>query len=185
MAPSQSSSPKASLDGSVPSRGIRAVLFGPPGSGKGTQSARIRQYYDVCHLTTGDLLREEVRRQTPLGERIRRKIDAGHLVEDSLVLKMVSQRLDDPACANGFLLDGFPRTLGQAEQLERLLEERGRPLDAAVEFNIDDKLLVRRICGRWLHLPSGRSYHEEFHPPKVRVPNPNRKIKSLYSTVTY
>jgi adenylate kinase len=147
--------------------GIRAVLLGPPGSGKGTQSSRMQKFFSVCHLATGDLLRAEVTRGTPLGREIKQIIDAGRLVDDELVLKMVSENLDQPKCANGFLLDGFPRTVGQANKLEVLLEKRKQPLDAVVEFGIDDSLLVRRICGRWFHLASGRSYHEEFHPPKV------------------
>lgn len=147
--------------------GIRAVLLGPPGAGKGTQSSRMQKYFNVCHLATGDLLRAEVGRGTQLGKEIKQKIDAGNLVDDDLVIKMVKENLDAPRCANGFLLDGFPRTVVQAEKLEMLLESRKQPLDGVVEFAIDDSLLVRRICGRWFHLASGRSYHEEFNPPKV------------------
>lgn len=147
--------------------GIRAVLLGPPGAGKGTQSSRMQKYFNVCHLATGDLLRAEVGRGTQLGKEIKRVIDAGKLVDDDLVIKMVKENLDAPRCANGFLLDGFPRTVVQAEKLEKLLESRKQPLDGVVEFAIDDSLLVRRICGRWFHLASGRSYHEEFNPPKV------------------
>lgn len=148
-------------------RGVRAVLIGPPGSGKGTQSPKLKKEYCVCHLATGDLLREEVAKQTPLGKEIKTEIDAGRLVNDELVLRMVSDNLDQPECKNGFLLDGFPRTTVQAVKLEELLEKRQEPLDAVIEFNIDDGLLFRRICGRWFHLKSGRSYHEEFYPPKV------------------
>lgn len=148
-------------------RGIRAVLLGPPGSGKGTQSPKLMKEYCVCHLATGDLLRAEVARQTPLGKEIKTEIDAGRLVNDELVLRMVSDNLDRPECKNGFLLDGFPRTTVQAVKLEELLTKRQEPLDAVIEFHIDDGLLFRRICGRWFHLASGRSYHEEFYPPKV------------------
>merc|ERR1712029_113665 len=123
--------------------------------------------YCVCHLATGDLLRAEVAKQTPLGQEIKTEIDAGRLVNDELVLRMVSDNLDKPECKNGFLLDGFPRTTVQAEKLEEVLERRKEPLDAVIEFKIDDGLLFRRICGRWFHLTSGRSYHEEFYPPKV------------------
>lgn len=164
MAPNSSSQ---AAPQSVPERGIRAVLLGPPGAGKGTQSGRMKSFFSVCHLATGDLLRAEVQRHTPLGKEIKEKIDAGKLVDDELVLRMVSDKLDSPACQNGFLLDGFPRTVGQAAKLDKLLKKRNEPLDAVVEFKIDDSLLVRRICGRWFHLASGRSYHEEFHPPKV------------------
>lgn len=149
-------------------RGVRAVLLGPPGSGKGTQSPKLMKEYCVCHLATGDLLRAEVAKQTPLGKEIKTEIDAGRLVNDELVLRMVEDNLDNrPECKNGFLLDGFPRTTVQAEKLEVLLDKRNEPLDCVIEFKIDDGLLFRRICGRWFHLTSGRSYHEEFYPPKV------------------
>ena len=112
-------------------------------------------------------MRAEVAKQTPLGKEIKTEIDAGRLVNDELVLRMVADNLDKAECKNGFLLDGFPRTTVQAEKLEVMLEKRQEPLDCVVEFNIDDGLLFRRICGRWFHLKSGRSYHEEFYPPKV------------------
>lgn len=148
-------------------QGIRAVLLGPPGAGKGTQSPRLKEHYCVCHLATGDLLRAEIASGSALGTEIKSVIDEGKLVGDDLVLKMVEDNLNKPACKNGFLLDGFPRTIVQAEKLDEMLEKRRQPLDAVVEFTIDDSLLVRRICGRWFHLASGRSYHEEFHPPRV------------------
>jgi len=147
--------------------GIRAVLLGPPGAGKGTQAPRLKEQYSVCHLATGDLLRAEISSGSELGTEIKSVIDQGKLVSDELVLRMVSDNLDRPECLNGFLLDGFPRTIGQAEKLDVMLDKREQPLDAVVEFSIDDNLLVSRICGRWFHLASGRSYHEEFHPPRV------------------
>lgn len=147
--------------------GIRAVLFGPPGCGKGTQAPKLKSHYCVCHLATGDLLRAEVSKGTKLGLEIKKVIDAGELVGDDLVLRMVEENLDKPECKNGFLLDGFPRTVGQAMKLDDLLEKRREPIDCVVEFKIDDSMLFRRICGRWFHIASGRSYHEEFYPPKV------------------
>jgi len=150
-----------------PAHGIRAVLLGPPGSGKGTQAPRLKEHFKVCHLATGDLLRAEIGSGSSLGTEIKAVIDQGKLVSDELVLRMVADNLDKSECRNGFLLDGFPRTIGQAEKLDSMLEQRNQPLDSVVEFSIDDSLLVRRICGRWFHLASGRSYHEEFHPPRV------------------
>lgn len=147
--------------------GIRAVLFGPPGSGKGTQAPKLKAHYCVCHLATGDLLRAEVSKGSDIGREIKQVIDAGQLVSDELVLKMVSVNLDKPECKNGFILDGFPRTTVQAEKLDALLESKNQPLDCVVEFKIEDAILFRRICGRWFHISSGRSYHEEFYPPKV------------------
>ena len=164
-----------------------------------TQAPRLKHYFGVCHLATGDLLRAEVSKDTPLGKEIKAVIDEGKLVSDELVLQMVSDNLDRPDCRNGFLLDGFPRTVPQAQkvcnqyicykcyhnsyhsqhffrvrifilifsQLDSLLEKRKDMLDTVIEFDIDDSLLVKRICGRWFHLSSGRSYHEEFKPPKT------------------
>jgi len=166
MAPTEAE-PVPLSDPYSPAHGIRAVLLGPPGSGKGTQSPRLKAAYNVCHLATGDLLRAEIGSGSALGTEIKKVIDEGKLVGDDLVLRMVTENLDKPACKNGFLLDGFPRTIGQAEKLDVLLDGRAQSLEAVVEFSIDDSLLVRRICGRWFHLQSGRSYHEEFHPPRV------------------
>lgn len=168
MAPPEvAASPIPLSDPYSPAHGIRAVLLGPPGSGKGTQSPRLKAEYNVCHLATGDLLRAEISSGSGLGQEIKGVIDQGKLVSDELVLRMVADNLDKPECKNGFLLDGFPRTIGQAEKLDIMLEKREEPLDSVVEFSIDDSLLVRRITGRWFHLASGRSYHEEFHPPRV------------------
>ncbi|CAK9827841.1 Adenylate kinase [Anthophora retusa] len=154
------------LPNEVPSRGINAVLLGPPGSGKGTQAPWLKERYCVCHLSTGDMLRAEINSGSAIGSEIKKVIDEGKLVSDDLVVNMINHNLDKPECKRGFLLDGFPRSVPQAQKLDDMLQKRQTKLDAVIEFGIDDNLLIKRITGRLIHPASGRSYHEEFAPPK-------------------
>ncbi|KAK4153887.1 adenylate kinase [Chaetomidium leptoderma] len=149
---------------------IRMLLIGPPGAGKGTQAPKIKEKFNCCHLATGDMLRSQVAKKTDLGREAKKIMDAGGLVSDDIVIGMIKEELDNnKECKGGFILDGFPRTVPQAEGLDKMLRERNQALQHAVELKIDDQLLVSRITGRLVHPASGRSYHTTFNPPKVNM----------------
>ncbi len=142
---------------------MRIILLGGPGAGKGTQANFIKERYAIPQISTGDMLRAAVKEGTPLGIEAKKVMDAGGLVSDDIILGLVKERIAEPDCANGFLFDGFPRTLAQAEALKD--EDIG--IDAVVEIDVDDNEIIRRMSGRRLHLASGRTYHVTFNPPKV------------------
>jgi adenylate kinase len=146
---------------------MRLLLLGPPGAGKGTQAERIAAKYRIPHLSTGDMLREAVAANTEIGRQAKSIMDAGRLVPDDVMIRLVAERIAQPDCARGFILDGFPRTLAQAEALDRLLEERGLELDLVVEIAVDDEALIERISGRFACARCGAGYHDRFKQPKV------------------
>lgn len=145
----------------------RVILIGPPGCGKGTQSPFLKEEYCLCHLATGDMLRSAVAAKTPLGMKAKEAMDKGELVSDELVVGIIDEAIKKPSCEKGFILDGFPRTVVQAEKLDAMLEKQGVKVDKVLDFEIADSVLEKRITGRWIHPASGRSYHTEFAPPKV------------------
>ncbi|XP_057516375.1 adenylate kinase 4 isoform X1 [Amaranthus tricolor] len=148
-------------------RDERLILVGPPGSGKGTQSPLIKDEYCLCHLATGDMLRAAVAAKTPLGVKAKEAMEKGELVSDDLVVGIIDEALNKPSCQKGFILDGFPRTVVQAQKLDEMLEKRGTKIDKVLNFAIDDAILEERITGRWIHPSSGRTYHTKFAPPKA------------------
>jgi adenylate kinase len=141
---------------------MKIILLGPPGAGKGTQANYIKNKYGIPQISTGDMLRAAVKAGTPLGIEAKKVMDAGGLVSDDIIMGLIDERIAQEDCAEGFLLDGFPRTLAQAEALRA----KGVAIDAVVEIDVEDEEIVRRMSGRRAHLASGRTYHVEFNPPK-------------------
>jgi len=142
---------------------MRLILLGGPGAGKGTQSAFITQKYGIPQISTGDMLRAAVKAGNPLGLAAKAVMDRGDLVSDDIIVELVKKRIQAPDCARGFLFDGFPRTIPQAEAMRG----SGIDLDHVVEIGVDDAVIIERMSGRRVHLPSGRSYHVRYNPPKA------------------
>ncbi|PHM40073.1 adenylate kinase [Xenorhabdus mauleonii] len=142
---------------------MRIILLGAPGAGKGTQAQFIMEKYGIPQISTGDMLRAAVKAGTELGLKAKELMDNGKLVTDELVIALVKERIKQDDCRNGFLLDGFPRTIPQADAMK----EAGIKVDSVLEFDVPDEIIVERIIGRRVHAPSGRVYHIKFNPPKV------------------
>jgi len=142
---------------------MRIILLGAPGAGKGTQANFIREKFNIPQISTGDMLRAAVKAGTPLGLAAKSIMDAGGLVSDDLIINLVKERIKDADCANGFLFDGFPRTIPQAQEMK----DAGIPIDFVVEIDVADTEIIKRMSGRRVHPASGRTYHIVFNPPKV------------------
>lgn len=142
---------------------MKLILLGAPGAGKGTQAQFIMDKYSIPQISTGDMLRAAIKAGTELGKLAKEVMDKGHLVSDDIILGLVKERVAQEDCANGFLLDGFPRTIPQADGLKEI----GVEIDSVLEFDVPDEVIVKRMAGRRAHLPSGRTYHVVYNPPKV------------------
>jgi adenylate kinase len=142
---------------------MRLILLGPPAAGKGTQANFIKERFGIPQISTGDMLRAAVKAGTPLGLAAKKVLDTGRLVSDDIVITLVKERLKQPNCCNGYLFDGFPRTIPQAEAMRN----SGIGIDVVLEIDVDDDRIIERMSGRRMHSASGRTYHVKFNPPKV------------------
>lgn len=141
---------------------MRLILLGGPGAGKGTQAAFLTEHFEIPQISTGDMLRAAVKAGSPLGKEAKKVMDAGGLVSDEIIMGLIKERLQEPDCRNGYLFDGFPRTIAQAEAMKN----EGIDVDYVVEIAVPDEEIIRRMSGRRVHLASGRTYHVQFNPPR-------------------
>lgn len=143
------------------------IVFGAPGAGKGTQGEKIVELLGIPQLSTGDMLREAVAQGTAVGKRAKAVMESGGLVSDDILIAMIEERIQQPDCDQGFILDGMPRTMVQAKAVDEMLAKTGESVSLVMAFDVDPKVLEERICGRWMHKASGRSFHVKFRPPKA------------------
>ena len=148
-------------------KNIHIILLGPPGCGKGTQAQKLIREFGFVQLSTGDMLRAAISKGTEIGMQAKSIIDKGELVSDEIVIGIVRDRIFSTECECGYMLDGFPRTLAQAEKLDQILSDRNQKIDVVFRLCVPDDMAIRRIAGRRFHITSGRSYNIEFNPPKI------------------
>lgn len=148
-------------------KGLYVVFTGAPGCGKGTQARILKEKMNICHLSTGEMLREYAQKDTPLGHELKSALERGEFATDEMIIEMVKNRIEQNDCKNGFILDGFPRTMPQAEILETMLAEKGIQLNCVLEIQVPDEIIMERILGRYSCMNCGAGYHDKFQKPKV------------------
>ena len=148
-------------------KNLFVVFTGAPGCGKGTQARILKEKTGIAHLSTGEMLRQYAQKDTPLGKELKAALERGEFASDEMIIEMVKNRIDEPDCKHGFILDGFPRTLPQAEVLEDMLAEKGIKLDTVLEIQVPDEIIMERILGRYACMKCGAGYHDKFQKPKV------------------
>mmetsp|Transcript_85682 Transcript_85682/g.125403 ORF Transcript_85682/g.125403 Transcript_85682/m.125403 type:complete len:230 (-) Transcript_85682:537-1226(-) len=160
------------------------ILFGPPGAGKGTHAPKIVSQMSIPQLSTGDMLRAAVAAGTEVGQKAKGIMDSGGLVTDEIVIGIIKDEIEKEECAKGFILDGFPRTVGQAQALDAMLAGKNEEVNSVLALEVPDAVLTERICGRWIHKSSGRSYHVKFAPPKSLTPGAVASEETMRDDVT-
>lgn len=146
---------------------MNLIFLGPPGAGKGTQARRLQEKYDLIQLSTGDMLRAAIAQGSELGKEVQQLMADGHLVPDDTMIEIIANRIDEPDCENGFILDGFPRTEAQAEALDEMLHEKGKTLHGVIQLVVDEDDLVKRVTGRYTCAKCGEGYHDDFKKPET------------------
>ena len=147
---------------------MKILLIGPPGVGKGTQAKKLVSKFNIPQISTGDILRAHVKEMTSLGKKARHAMNNGELVPDDIILNMMKDRLTQADCTNGYILDGFPRTIPQAKGLDKILNKLDSPLDNVIVIQVDDRVIIERMSGRRVHSSSGRIYHIKYDPPEIK-----------------